>query len=265
MSKQWKELTFTQLQPLHIGMGNYGVMSPTRLFITGYTMWGALTAGLGRLLDKTEEQLEIDPFTEISNFYPVIGDCAILFPYFKEGELYYGKYSEKQFRYEFTDTIMSTSILPENQSAKDQGLHEIEILLPASKKNSARLSWKGILKIEKEKQADDYLKEGMTIIVGGEAGYGFGMLKLQTSELVNNRPKWNLSNNGSGFDIDKNVPIVHFSEGFNVLKGIQSPWYEIQKDKDFKANLKMVWHPGSITAESVKNSVTLKKGLLSKS
>ncbi len=266
MSKQWKELTFEQLQPLHIGMGHYGVLAPTRLFIPGYTMWGALTAGLGRFRDETEAKLQIDPFTKISNFYPVIND-NILFPNFKKGEICLGDYSEKEFRHEFTDTIMSTSILPEHQSAKDQGLHEIEILLPASKKNGVRrLSWRGILKIEKEKQVDDYLNEGLTIIVGGEASYGFGMMKLEKFSTLTKSSEWNLSNDSKRFEITNKKPVVHFSKGFKILKGSQSPWYHVdKKDQNFEAHLKIVWRPGSVSANSDCSNIKLKKGLLSKS
>ncbi|MGC9365336.1 MAG: RAMP superfamily CRISPR-associated protein [Fidelibacterota bacterium] len=268
MNTQWYELTFKQLQPLHIGMGNYGIMAPTQLFLPGNTMWGALTCAYGHNLGKIEDKLdkkEKNRFTEISNFYPVI-DGKTLFPDFKNGELCFGNYSEIEFRYEFTDTTMSTSILPENQSAKDQGLHEIEVLLPFSKgNNNHRLLWRGILKIEEDKQADSYIREGLTIIVGGESGYGFGMMKLQEIRPLRNRSEWNLSENNDGFKIEKNDRIAHFSEGFEILKGVQSPWYHVdKKDRGFQADLIMVWHPGSLASESVNNNISLKKGLLSR-
>jgi len=39
----WYKLTFRQIQPIHLGYKKHGVINETRIFITGQTMWGALT------------------------------------------------------------------------------------------------------------------------------------------------------------------------------------------------------------------------------
>jgi len=186
MSKQWHRLTFKSLQPLHIGSGGYGVLSPTRLFIPGYTMWGALTAGLGRFLGKSESELNLDPFVEISNFYPVIKE-EICFPVYKNGALFLGNISEKEFRRNFTDTVLLTSIDPANQAARETSLHEIETLLPARKgKGTDVLKWSGIVFIDLEDiisasnlRLANYLKEDLKLQVGGEKNYGFGLICLE--------------------------------------------------------------------------------------
>jgi len=186
MSKQWRRLTFKSLQLLHIGMGGYGVFSPTRLFIPGYTMWGALIAALGRFLGKTESELNLDPFVEISNFYPVLNE-KICFPEYKDGALFFGDMSEKEFRRDYTDTMLLTSIDPASQAARETSLHEIEVLLPARKGNAQNiLKWSGIIFVDLEEvipvdnlRLSTYLKNGLMLQVGGERTYGLGLLYLE--------------------------------------------------------------------------------------
>jgi len=248
MSKQWYELTFEPIQPLHIGMGSYGVMAPTRLFIPGYTMWGALTAGLGRFLGKSESELNLDPFQEISNFYPVIGS-EILSPNYRNGELCFGNYTERQFRYEFTDTIMSTAILAETQSAKEKTLHEIEILLQKSKTNSGDLFWKGILLMDLDgdnsKVIADYLKGGLTLQVGGERTYGLGLLRL--ANIKDLKPdKWNVSDSTKN-EINVDGKSAHYVTSNHINKGTLEPYYKIEQKENsqpIKIHFSQIYTPG---------------------
>ena len=113
--KQWYKLIFKQVQSIHIGAGNYGVVNETRVFIPGWTMWGALTKAYGIAHGwknndwGSESNQKI--FENISCFYPAFkngDDFEILFPQFKNGEFYLGDYSEDEFRAKFVDTFVST-------------------------------------------------------------------------------------------------------------------------------------------------------------
>ena len=190
MSQVYK-LIFKQIQPIHIGMGNYGVVNETRIFIPGWTMWGALTNSLGILEGWNDQDYKTKKsvFETISCFYPCFDKTGkqenIFFPAYKNGEFGFkseknGFYYENKFRAEFVDTFVSTSILPESRSAKEESLHEIDILLPQPKKDFAgiaggnQLYWVGYLEIE-----DGSLEKINEIFVGGDRRYGLGLMILE--------------------------------------------------------------------------------------
>ncbi len=110
----------------------------------------------------------------------------VLFPEYKNGEFYLGEYSEDKFRLEFVDVFVSTAVHSHSRQAVENSLHEIEYILPKSKKikpkdSSKQLYWVGLLGIEEnqnQQKIEKFLKEGQKIFVGGEQKYGFGELEL---------------------------------------------------------------------------------------
>jgi len=266
MGKEWYELTFTPLQPLHIGLGNYGVVAPTRIFIPGKTMWGALTCAYGILHNKEAQNLTDEEkylFAEISNFYPVI-DSKTLFPNNSNGEFCLGDKTEREFRYLFTDTFISTGISGADQSAADKSLHEIEYLLLASKEETNKpLKWKGILHVDKT-IIDNFLRAGLHVYVGGERKYGFGLMEIEKFVPLENPDRWNLNKNMTFFEFSDNKTIVHFVEDNNkIVQGIPETWIETKKN-DKKAisfhRRKRVFQPGCVTSAAV--DLKLCKGCL---
>lgn len=198
--KKWYKFIFKQNQPIHIGIGGYGITNETRIFIPGWTMWGALTKSynlnLGNDLSKNQVLFE-----NISCFYPCFNKNGdnVLFPKFKDGELYFGNYSESKFRMMFVDTFVSTAVIPGSRAAKEESLHELDILLPASKVDFAKqekrdIYWTGILMLENI----DLLEMGFKIYIGGDVRYGFGELELiDKSEITNEELNiWNVDKNG---------------------------------------------------------------------
>ena len=170
MSK-WYKLIFKQLQPIHIGANSYGVIKETRIFIPGITMWGALTNAYFKKNGEYNETL----FENITCFYPMI-DGAVLYPRYENGEFYLGYCSEQEFRKNFTTTYLSTSINPLSLNAKDESLHEFDVVLPKDKQNQKELFWVGYLKI------DDKNKIPNEIYIGGESRYGLGLMRLEESK-----------------------------------------------------------------------------------
>lgn len=189
MNKIWYKLIFKQISPIHIGMFNYGVLSETRIFIPGWTMWGALVNRYGQYRGGKEELFEEGKqiFESITCFYPKLGtQNKILFPKFENGDFYLGNYSENEFRAKFTDIYVSTAIQPSSLTAKEESLHEIEVILPESKilkeeKDKSNFYWIGLLGIDNDKAEEikDFLEKGLDIIVGGDSRYGLGNMKLE--------------------------------------------------------------------------------------
>jgi len=187
--KKWYKLVFKQIQPIHIGQGSYGVVNETRIFIPGWTMWGALTKAYN--LQKGNKLSENqDLFKNISCFYPCFDNEGkdVLFPEFNKGEFYLGDYSEDRFRAKFVDTFISTAINPRTNTALGESLHELNIVLPAVKKDyrenemEDQIYWVGIIELEEDKEMP---KE---IYIGGDARYGLGKMVLGNKTALRNLP-----------------------------------------------------------------------------
>ncbi len=184
-NKKWHKLVFRQIQPIHIGKGSYGVVNETRIFIPGWTMWGALTKAYN-LKNGGDLSKNQNLFENISCFYPSFDDNGkdenILFPKFDKGEFYLGNYSEDKFRAKFVDTFISTAINPGTNTASDESLHELNIILPKVKRDyrknekEEQIYWVGVIELEDNREIPD------EIYIGGDVRYGFGKLMLINSK-----------------------------------------------------------------------------------
>jgi len=221
----WKKIVYKQIQPLHIGYGNYGVMNETRLFIPGITMWGALTNAFGKENNWDKDQYEQNKafFENITCFYPMI-ENAVLYPKFKNGEFYLGDKSEKEFRYEYVDTYVSTAINPTTLNAKDENLHEIDIILPQNKEDKKQLYWVGYINTSEKIPEEIY--------VGGDSRYGFGLMKLEREFEENYSYEVKKGIYQSRYP--KNEPLLNFLE-FESDKKFEGK-IEILAEFDFSEN-----------------------------
>jgi len=171
MSNQWFELTFKQIEPINIGQGGWGVVNETRIFIPGITMWGALTNAYFKETGKHYKDIK-NIFEQISCFYPKI-DGKVLYPNYKNGEFHLGDISESEFRQKYVKNFTSTAINPTSLNAKDESLHEIDLIYPYN------IEWVGYINCKKE-YLDEYLdeKKEIKIYIGGDARYGFGLMEF---------------------------------------------------------------------------------------
>lgn len=198
-NKKWYKLVFRQIQPIHIGQGSYGIINETRIFIPGWTMWGALTKRYGIKGNWKESDWENDDnkkiFENISCFYPCFDkegkDRNVLFPNFYKGEFYLGNYSEDKFRAKFVDTFISTAINPGTNTASDESLHELNIILPKAKRDyrenekEDQIYWVGVIKLEENIEVPD------KIYIGGDVRYGLGRMVLENKiPLKNLQDNW---------------------------------------------------------------------------
>jgi len=170
----WHKIFFKQIQPIHLGHKKHGVINETRIFITGQMMWGALTNAYGYLKKWRSEDYENkgnkELFENISCFYPMSND-EVLLPKFKDGEFCLGDMSEKEFRQKYVTTLLSTAINPNTLNAKDESLHELDVILPDS------LQWVGYIKCEKAK-----IEEIKEIFIGADSRYGLGWMTIESIE-----------------------------------------------------------------------------------
>jgi hypothetical protein len=217
----WYKLLFKQNQPIHIGSLNWGVINQTLIFIPGWTMCGALTKAYN--IHKKQSFSENQKlFQTITCFYPTFDKNGnnILFPNYKNGVFSLGDFSEDKFRYTFTDTFVSTAILSESRGAKEESLHEIEILLPKEKEEGGELYWIGLLGIDHDNVSNDFLKEGLKIYIGGDTRYGLGELELLLKNEVSNDDlkKWQITEDAMLNNSSLNEELKNFLEFSTDLK-----------------------------------------------
>lgn len=270
----WYKVTFKQIGPIHIGEKNYGVLSETKVFIPGWTLWGALVNSYGKFKGGRAKDFEEGKriFENITCFYPKIDDEP-MFPNLKDGRLYIGNISEKQFRINYTDVFMSTAINPMYISAKDASLHETEIILHKSKDKKKNIYWIGLLGIKTEYNSkfNEFINNLDEISVGGEISYGFGQMKMDEKPLPvseDNLNNWNLKNDGSLLINSKNSdPIKNYIRLSDDIKFVNSKLeyvvqYNFIKTHHLIDSKGYYFIPGSKILECNKNvSFRLKKGM----
>ncbi|TZE81617.1 hypothetical protein [Calorimonas adulescens] len=277
MSK-WYKLVFKQLGPFHIGKYNYGVVSETELFIPGYTMWGALVNDYGLKNGGTEKVFNDvkKKFEMITCFYPYFDESKGLFPKFEHGKLYYGEYTEEELRRKLTDTFVSTAIVSITKSAKDESLHETEIMLPKSKDNNKQVFWTGLIKLEDENIPQNYLLKGLEIVIGGDGRYGFGRLELDDVREIKKEylAKWQIDENGCLMENSNKIynSIRNYIEvgGVDLLKGKYRTIAELDfnkimsnknDDQDNGQEFTLCFVPGSNVKVNKSDKYSLNKGL----
>lgn len=217
---KWYKVTFKQIQPIHIGSLNYGVLSETRIFIPGWTMWGAMTNANYRKSGIYNEK----KFENITCFYPKI-ENEVFYPRFEDGDFYLGRCSEKEFRLEFTTTYLSTSINPQTLNAKDKSLHEIDVILPKE------LYWEGYIKCD---EAD--LNQLDEIYIGGDSRYGLGLMKLVN--MVEEKYPYDVKKGIYENNWPQNEPLSNFLR-FNNQKFEGKISFEATKIDTSESNIKI--------------------------
>ncbi len=295
----WYKLILEQIQPIHIGKNNWGIVAETEIFITGSTIWGALvnsyavssgikeqavSSGIKKQfdLDNVRKKLET-----ITNFFPSFDKKNILEPAYKDGEFGY-RYgnnefiSDKEFRLYFVSADFKTSIEHFTQTAKDKDLYEFEYILPQPKKEflehsekkgfKDKLYWIGLIKLEEE-NIKNFIENKPKIFVGGDTRYGYGLMKVVefTGIGENELEKWNLDGDGKFKPSDKTT-LKNFLEFDNSIEFKGE--VKLIPDFNFSQNIPIVEEAkfyitvGSEINENNENTnqtYTLKKGKFIKS
>ncbi len=199
----WEKISvaFRLKSPLHLGYIPFkgSIVSPTRYYIPGKNLWGAVTK---RITEHLYEKPNAKNYREIgiqvmknfifSYFYIYDGE-TVYFPLYTEEGLKYGDnknlITKSEFEYRFIGSIISTSI-DNTGTVKYGSLHEIEFInnrfrnengdLRDTKivgciwvKKNAKIRNKEIIINDKGIFIENFniIKE---LILGGESKYGFG-------------------------------------------------------------------------------------------
>lgn len=242
----WERLDviFGLKSPLHIGYLPFkgSVISPTRYYIPGRNFWGAITKRATEHLhnDLSSKNyrkigLEIKENFRFSYFYLYDGN-TIFIPKYNDGGLVFGKEQVDKFSFErrFIGSRVLTAIEANSGTAKDEKLHEIEFIKYKFRDND------GSIKETKIKETKIigciWIKEGCKLngveiendnngifinsfnlidelTLGGEQGYGFGRVKLESILSENRFPiKDTAENNDIKINVKADSPILSHLE-----------------------------------------------------
>ncbi|WP_457677644.1 RAMP superfamily CRISPR-associated protein [Thermovibrio sp.] len=274
---EWYKLVLEQIQPIHIGKFNWGVISETEIFIPGQTVWGALVNAYLQSEKSFSEEIQ-EKFRAITNFFPSFDGSNVLEPVYVKGRFAYkvndSFITEEEFRFYFVSAEFKTSIEPFTLTAKEEQLYEFEFILPKpqrkfvkNKKNldcKENLRWIGLLGInEREREVKNFLEKVSEIFIGGDVRYGYGLVKVNLTELEDKELRsWNLDEDGK---FVSGMPLRNFFEFRNSLefKGEIRlvPELEFFENQPIVNDVKFYITPGSVldNGKSAGNFL-LKKG-----
>lgn len=226
----WYRIVYEQKKPIHIGGRKYGVISETRLFMPGWTVFGALVNACA-LQQKSPAAFETwqKKLMSITCFFPALGteNEDILFPEVSCDGLQFKSektvYDEHDFRRRFVNSYLSTAIDPVSLSAAQESTHEMEVILPEERKARGvaeryQLYWTGLLKAEKEDI--EAIEKSESFYIGQDARYGLGELKLCSIQIITNeeiKHYWGMNIEYDRIYISDNRPLRNFLD-MDVLK-----------------------------------------------
>ena len=205
----WEKISvaFRLKSPLHLGYIPFkgSIVSPTRYYIPGKNLWGAVTK---RITEHLYEKPNANNYREIgiqvmknfifSYFYIYDGE-TVYFPLYTEEGLKYGDnknlITKSEFEYRFIGSIISTSI-DNTGTVKYGSLHEIEFINNRFKdkkgnfkhvkiagciwiNNKIKINENKVILNDKGIFIDDFnvIEE---LILGGESKYGLGHVVLHS-------------------------------------------------------------------------------------
>ncbi|MGQ9482582.1 MAG: RAMP superfamily CRISPR-associated protein [Chloroflexus sp.] len=185
----WKayEVIFRVRTPLHIGWSKVGNVQRTRPYVTGRSLWGALTMRLTR--DRSQ-----GPATD-SKEYEQVGQKVhdnLAFTYFypalKDGNNYRVEWpweDEAAFRRRLLSSYQSTALTYPSQSSAEGTLHEVEFISPRTLDTGAQVFLKGYV-FEKQGCSLQWQSACKWLQIGGERGYGWGNIeKIHIKQCTN--------------------------------------------------------------------------------
>lgn len=206
----WKKVNvvFKLKSPLHIGYMPFkgSVVSPTRYYVPGKNLWGALTK---RITEYSGENPAAKNYIDIggkimenfrfSYFYIYDGKTIYLPCYTDEG-LEYGGMEKSEFEHRFIGSRVSTGIDDTSGTAKDRSLHEIEFInnrFKDEKGNIKDVKIIGCIWVKKDVKIEnkniiindrgifiDTFNIAEELTLGGESKYGFGSVLIDSIDKI---------------------------------------------------------------------------------
>ncbi|HEY4034482.1 MAG TPA: hypothetical protein VGL94_11020 [Ktedonobacteraceae bacterium] len=251
-------VSLRMLSPMHIGWRKLGNLQQTRAYITGRTLWGALTARITREQgrnDYREIGRLVDEYLTFTYFYPSTKPNTVThWPWPNQWD---------EFAWTFLSSYASTA-LEDGHSAEAGSLHETEFIAPYARDEEQKPVF--LVGYIFERGDCNPLLHGWRkaldrLQIGGERSYGWGRVRLEgTCELVT-------TNKCFGYDLfcDKDHPQITVPEDKELLAHTVDPnndhitgsiepllGRETQKSGfgESFSDVEICWVPGSKAAQS---------------
>jgi len=246
------------LSPVHIGWKKTGNLQQTRPYVTGKTLWGALTARLVRNQGNNNYQeigKKVDKELRFTYLYPTTDPSkVVVWPWdnsIKFSWMYLGSYASAALK----DKIAEEGTLHETEyiSEKTRDGREVYLVGYVIEKEGCELAWKEALK---------------RIQIGGERGYGWGRV-----ELIDRPKKSDSCFNSYTFDGTRDTPRITVQKDKPILahalvdgldcNGTIEPLVgrETDENKGFGGVVSMAdvcWAPGSYVKEKITYNILYK-------
>lgn len=216
MDWQAVTLTYRAAAPLLLGEHKLGFIQRTRLFIPGWTLWGALTATLTRACFPQADGARYEAVGAwvaenllTSYAYLLVKDEKgaeqPATPHFQDGQWHYGPLPAAQFEARFVTSLGQTAIAPESLTAETNTLHETEALSAYDLQDGTPARWQFTLYWRESEKASEREGESAnqresealtgltldavvaalgTLTVGADRSAGLGRLKLESTQAV---------------------------------------------------------------------------------
>ncbi len=189
-------VTWRLLAPMHIGWRKLGNLQQTRPYVTGRSLWGALTARLTRELGNTSYKSVgglVDEDIRFTYLYPSVDMNKVeLWPWSKPKSENTSKNENEdqweKFAWQFLGSYASTA-LQDGRSAEANSLHETEFIAPYTRDRQPNTGdaqpvyLVGYIFVKKDCQLD-WQPALDKIQLGGERSYGWGRIRLEQCKPV---------------------------------------------------------------------------------
>ncbi len=271
--------------PMHIGYRKVGNLQMTRPYVTGRVLWGALTARLTRNYHQNPSHKDyqdmgknVSDNLRFTYFYPALqtkgqkNEYDILWPWAPE----------ESFRYRTLSGYASTALEYPQRAAEEGMLHETEFISPRTRDVAKCVYLIGYI-FEKEGNTLEWQKAIRVLQLGGERGYGWGLVTLvgNIEQMTGSKGKQILFDDAAIIaDLSGSNPIIEMKKDSRLIahtladgdsvKGNVEPivGFEWVKDANTHSYQKIAFSsvcytPGSTLFEDAKFAIK-KHGLLEK-
>ena len=262
---KWEKINvvFKLKSPLHIGYMPFkgSVVSPTRYYVPGRNLWGAITKGV---TEHLYEKPEANDYQEIgrqvmknfrfSYFYLYDGG-TIYFPHYTNEGLKYGELTKSEFEHRFIGSIVSTEIEDKTRTAKDKSLHEIEFINNRYRDKNGKIvpvMIAGCIWVKKDAKINnkdlkpdngifiDDFNIISELILGGESKYGFGYVRFASEAEFSKTAPFKWGDNPEEIEIKQGEPLVAH--------------LKYNKNKKFEGDIELLIGRGYFNPEDLKNN-----------
>jgi hypothetical protein len=264
----WKAycIVFRLMSPLHVGHLKIGNLMRTRHYVTGKTLWGALTARLTRDFpvlggDYTAIGERVNEELAFSYFYPALQLDKPLYPHYGEQGLRYGSNQMKpdEFAWRLLSSYASTALNPGHASAEEGSLHDTEFISPYDEETGKPIYLVGYI-FERQGCKLPWREVLGRWQLGGERRYGWGRVLAEgmpTAATTFFSHTLELSGERPAVQVEADQPILAHvaAAGEHEARGQIEPFVGRETGADGRfggsglQNAQICWEPGSRVGE----------------